>query len=402
MEAAEKNKLHSLVLGECGPIGGLEGKGYTIFKNTDEELVAQIKALNKVSDTWQEYRFKGLCKIAQKLNETQCLCVDEAGVYFIKKFSEFASTSIDNLLNEINNKFDVSEYISDLIGPLYTQDGYKKISFVSYKKQLEEYKEHENFKNIEHIFEGWNAMGRVTSKEVGVHLDTYRGIALSQGECGGSSMFCHFNQDGNIVNRDYNYDLKYFLDNKPKTREELIEEIVSHIPNNSYENYGNKWFSNKFAFVLEKIVSDEVHKEIGGQERGAIVFKLKRLENINGSDNYGDRYDGKIKKPKTTINVTRDHLLAQILPLVNVIDFGGDQVDLSKFIDFSKVEIVDEQIASTKLKVGARVTFDKNKEKGAGLLATIKKNDEYPKRYYIKGDGCGHYYVDCIDVNEYK
>jgi len=344
MKTSEKNRTHPLVLGQCAK-NSEEGEGYTIFKNTNKSLVAEIKALDKASDTWKEYNYKGLCKVEKELNSTQRLCVDEDGKYFIKNVKDFANTSKNNLLDEINNKFDVAEHINNLIGPLYTSDGYKKIEFTSYKDVLKENAGHKNIAALESHYSGWGAMGRVTSKEVGVHLNTYNGISLHEGELGGSSMFCHFNKDGNICNRDYNYDLKEFIGNKPKTRKDLIEEIVAEIPDVKYKHYGNKWFTDKFAFVLEKIEPGDTDEESNGRDKGKKIFNLVKLKHSSG-DNYGERYT-KVKMPKTTTPSTKNDILVRILPLVNQIEFGTE-VDLSKYIDLSKAEAIAPIVSKNK------------------------------------------------------
>jgi len=68
----------------------------------------------------------------------------------------------------------------------------------------------------------------------------------------------------------------------------------------------------------------------------------------------------------------------------------------------NKIKQTDMIYKSERLDIGARVTWDKNKEKGQGLLSTIKDNSEYPERYKIKGDGCGHYYAKPNEINEFK
>lgn len=44
---------HPLVLGRCSK-DSEEGEGYTIFKNTNEEMVKNIKTIDVPTDTWIE------------------------------------------------------------------------------------------------------------------------------------------------------------------------------------------------------------------------------------------------------------------------------------------------------------------------------------------------------------
>ena len=100
MITENKNK-HQLVLGTCAK-NSEEGEGYTIFKNTNQDIVGQIKAMNVPSDTWIEDGFmtgaKGNCKIDKKLNDKQFLCIDEHGHYFVKDSESFKDTNRKDLL----------------------------------------------------------------------------------------------------------------------------------------------------------------------------------------------------------------------------------------------------------------------------------------------------------------
>lgn len=335
----ENKKAHPLVLGTCAK-NSEEGEGYTIFKNTNQNIVEQIKAMNVPSDTWTEDGFmtgaRGQCRIDKKLNDTQFLCIDEHGHYFVKKAESFKNSNRKYLLEKINDKFNVADVLNEVFAPLYTRDGYGTITFekydTHYKNKWDDYDE----EKMKQIMGKYDSHGRISSSIKGAHLFTWRGLILIEGDKGGSSMFCHLGEDGNIVNRDYNFDIKNYLDNKPKTREDLVNEIISHIPDVPYEHYGNKWFSSKQAFVLNKVEPDETYEDNGVE--GKLIFNISMLEH-NGDGKYGDSRSGKANKPKSTVNVTRDHLLAHILPLVNSMEFGAE-VNISKFID---MRVLDAQ-----------------------------------------------------------
>ena len=306
------------------------GKGYTIYRNSNEELVKAIKAV-KPTPTDFKHGFHENVNIVKKLDDTQYLCLDGSGDYLVIKESELADSKGDNLLDDINNQFDVSEHILDSIGPLYTEDGYRRVEFSSYKKVLEKNKDHENIDNLLWIFKGWDSMDRVTSNHVGVQLNVGNDISLMNtinSDYSGSSMFCHFDKDGNIVNRDYNEDLTRYMGNEPKTKRDLIEEVIAAIPDVKYQNYGKKWFANDFMFTLEDI--DEAANDF---VRATTVFHLSHLQS-KGDGKYGDRWSGVKKMPKSVVEVDKNHLLRVILPLVNETEFG-EKVDLSEFIDIA-------------------------------------------------------------------
>jgi len=338
---------HSLVLGNCAK-NSEEGEGYTIFKNTNQEIVEQIKAMNVPSDTWVEDNWstgaKGVCKIDKKLNDTQFLCIDEHGHYFVKDSESFKATGRKDLLQKINEKFNAADVLNEVIAPLYTRDGYGTITFerydTYYKNKWADYDE----EKMKSHMGGYDSHGRILAVTNGAKLDTYNGIILIEGDIDGDSMFCHFNEDGNIVNRDYNFDIKDYLDNEPKTREDLVNDIISQIPDVPYEHYGNKWFSSRHAFILNKVEPGETHR-INGDE-GAVVFNISKLDH-KGDGKYGDSRSGKANKPKATTKVTRDHLLAHILPLVNSMNFGTE-VNVSKFIDMRVLDVQEAVQTPTK------------------------------------------------------
>jgi hypothetical protein len=109
---------HPLVLGTCAKNSD-EGEGYTIFKNTNQNIVDEIKSLNVPSDTWVEDNWvtgaKGKCKIDKKLNDKQFLCIDEHGHYFVKDSESFKATSKRDLLQKINDKFNVADVLNETI-----------------------------------------------------------------------------------------------------------------------------------------------------------------------------------------------------------------------------------------------------------------------------------------------
>jgi len=292
-------------------------EGYTTFKNTNVKLVEEIK-----STKLDVFIVNGVeMVIRKKLNETQNLCLGKDELYYILLDKQICEMREENLLTFINNKFDITKELIHSLGPLYS--GYKTITFHNCSEYWKN--KGEDFERGNENFKHYKSLGRVMSVETGVELRTNGALHLCEGELGGSSMFCYFNEEGNIENRDYNYNISKFFSNQQKTRQELVEEILSHIPDTKYYNYGNKWFSKDVAFILEN--ENDIEENT--------IFYLKKLKHSHG-DNYVDIHSSKAKKPKSAIEVTRDHILSKILPLVNKIKFG-EHVDLSQYIDLSKI-----------------------------------------------------------------
>ena len=133
---------HPLVLGRCAK-NSEEGEGYTIFKNTNEELVKKIKAVTVPADTWIEKSggwphngAKGVCKVDRQLNDTQFLCVDEHGHYFLKEADTFEESSKKDLLQKINDEFSAADILTESLGTLYTSNGYGVVTFEMYDTHL--------------------------------------------------------------------------------------------------------------------------------------------------------------------------------------------------------------------------------------------------------------------------
>ena len=279
--------------------------GYTVYKNPNEEMVAEIKAYKPNTGTFDMWYHKD-SKIEKDLGGGQLLCIDKDGEYFVCKSEDIEDSGSDKYITEINTKYNVADTFNSVFPELYTNDGYRRVKFISFKEQYSRPSD---------------SMGRVMSTEVGVEVKTYDGISvmtINDNEWGGN-MHAHINKDGNIENRDYNIDINALLENKPKNKVDLIEEILANIPDIYYERYGNNWFSTGFAFRLRTNVDDK-HK---------YCFILEKLPS-KGSDNYGDRWKGSIKKPKSAKSSNRGEILSIILPLINELEWGG-KVDISKY-----------------------------------------------------------------------
>ncbi len=320
---SKTKSLDSRILGESK-----DNKGYTVFQNTDKNMVANIKSIKPSIDVFTMYNHEN-AKIVQELNEKQRLCLDEKGVYFVSDMSDILKTAGSNVLDSINNLYSVKDVIDNSLGELYSEDGYLK--FV-----IRENREFEK---------NYDGLGRIGCSEYGVSLSDYNGIKLTiHNGKGGHLMFAHLNADGNIVNRDYNLDLKRYLNNTPKTKIDLIKDIIKSIPDMKYKRYGNKWFTDKFAYILTHTSEDEDDDE-------NVIFRLAKLEN-NGGNKYGSRGDGNATLPKTAVDSSKDEILSIILPLVNAMDWGGDKIDLSKYctVAVPNIKVAKPRVQKTKLK----------------------------------------------------
>lgn len=123
--------------------------------------------------------------------------------------------------------------------------------------------------------------------------------------------FVYLNEDGNICCRDYNFDIKKYIGNKKSTKHDLIKLIINQIPDIQYQNYGNLYFTDKFALKLDG-------------------YNILRF--INNNNNQYTRGREKIKIPKKLTTVTRNNILSKLLPSINDLPYF-DKIDLSSYID---------------------------------------------------------------------
>ena len=280
------------------------------------------------------------------------MCLDGKGKYFIASNAQIDDCLKENLLVEINKKFNVADALNESIGTLYSKDGLSHINFC-----LRIYSD----MPADRIY--YDDFGRIFTKVSGFILSNYKGICLSENcERLGSAMFCYLNEDGNIINRDYNFDITKHLDYKQVTKKEMIENIIKEIPDVPYKNYGKKWFSETHAFFLT--YGDN------------IIFRLLNAPVKYGRKNEPSFNGTKIPK-KGTKDVSREHILQEILPLINVSQYGG-KVDLSQYFTPTEEEGIVSvlRVQETKIKEIDYEIFDLTEDEGvlaeSGLIGALK------------------------------
>jgi hypothetical protein len=295
----------------------LESDGeYTTYKNLDIEMVEKIKKTPQPSLI--NYGNHKKSELVSYLNDTQLLFVDEKKEHFILEKKKLDEIIIDNILEKINTDFNVV----DAIGKTFKDGLYSEDGFIQY------------FFRKGGIF--GNDFKSCGYTECGYDVSTYDGITIKVEELNerSSIAFAYLNEDGNIVCRDYNIDIKKYIGNKPATKHDLIKVVIENIPDVPYQNYGNKWFAKDFALSVS----------------GADVYRYSR----SSGDNYGDSRSGRIKLPKNTVEVTRNNILSKLLPAINDLPLW-DKVDLSEYIKPEEiieiVEIPKLRVQKTKLKV---------------------------------------------------
>lgn len=304
---------HNLIIGK-----DQNNEGYTLFRNLDTVMVEAIKALEYDRGVFNTHQYQN-AKIERQLSDTQTLCIDQNGRYFILNNNEFDSIFRDDRIKLINQNFRVDEAIAKSLGTLITEDG-----------QLEVKIQHIN------VGGGMRPFDAVSSGEYGLYVRTggIHSHDIYATESNGDSsrgMFCKLNEDGNITNRDYNLDIAKYIGNKALTIQEKIKMIIDAIPDVEYRVYAHKWFSDKFCFVLRT--------DFDTHYCGKPIFKLDYYKKISPNHYSGD-FSSTIKEPKSTKPSSKSAILNCILPLVATSRYC-EGVDLSMYLNSSTPQVIE-------------------------------------------------------------
>lgn len=292
-------------------------QGYTIFKNHDEELVAKIKAVTISEDTFEydNMFFAGIevtCRVEKEM-DGQLLCIGPKNKRFFLDHDEYKEIRKTELLNKINNLYPVHKYWNQNFGEKF---GDKIIKISGSDKEMR-YDDLEKVSQIE--------------SELSIDMDRKNmSVWLSLNTEWASVMFCHFDTEGNYVNRDYNLDIVAESKRKQASRNEIIKTIKHNIPNEEFQYANNIWFTEEYAIQLRYSTPDESSEnkneslDIEEEEREGVQnigFSLvTHARNKNGT--YGSKY-AKIKKPKETATQTpaqaKEYIMEKIIPVINAL-----------------------------------------------------------------------------------
>ena len=274
-------------------IGKREGGEYTVFRNTNQELVEKIKAVTIPEDTFENWDGVA-CTIESKTSDGQFLCKDPNGKSFLISKGEYNRCKKDEKLNKINRLYPVSKYFNDQFGYYFGEE----IIIVG-----------------GHASPNYDALGKINvSKSDFIPYFSEDG-SISVGVCFKPQMvgfhFCYFDEDGNYVNRDYNLDLKYHLKQRPAiTKNEIIERVSAAIPDIGYMYSEKKgmWFTDSFAYTL----STDCDKK-----SGYFRFNLDRVP-LKQNGKFGKQYTKQFAMPKRgLVKSSKNEIMERIIPVIN-------------------------------------------------------------------------------------
>lgn len=266
---------------------------YTILKNHNEDLVAKIKELAQTPfDGYVDCGFKGSGKIESEL-DGQFVCIGEDGKRFFADKDEIEHSKKEHILNLINKTYPVGKYFNENFGSLFGD------SIITVHSNPFE---HEWSQNKEYQYDDLMS-ACYQDKKLSFH--EYMGeIEIGEHSNGYSTMFCHFNEDGQYVNRDYNLNIVYLSKQTTPTLKEALAKFSSLIPEGGYMRKDDRWYGETAAFIVSPMI-DEDEKPHG--------LRFARY-NFSGKNTYvSPRHrSSKIKMPKSAQESSKEELLGTI------------------------------------------------------------------------------------------
>jgi hypothetical protein len=285
-------------------IGDYKGQeGYSVWENTNKELVAKIKAIRpsasiKVGDTVNHWRSKE-CEVVSFINEKEALVYSEKHKWHEVHQLENESEQLgDSHLQLINETFKVEDYFTENFGTIASHG-----SIVMGIKDV--------MPPNPHRTESYDEVSVAALHEFRMETSFYDCFEFEAVDCHGS-ISCFFDENGNYVNRDHNFDIANHevvdpTEYKQKQVDEFIQKVSESVAGELYhiENT-NTWFSKSFAYTLDTESEEhEIYKS----------FKLNvdaKPKKGSGNDYYHrgcSSYSSKLSKACEKEVVTKESFL---------------------------------------------------------------------------------------------
>ena len=264
--------------------------GYSVFENTNKELVKQIKEVTvddidyKPGDTIEHIRF-GDCKVLIKIEHDEYLLQkgDHKFVYKLENKEE-------RLLQKINELFDISDYFIDNFGML-ASNNYIITGITKREKNM-----------IYHDVQ-------IDGSKIIWYDVFFPKYEFSKG-C--TAFSCFFDIDGNYVNRTYNFNIQ----NSTKIEninQLLLDSFYKDIKENSdfpskmlyVSDDKTTWFNNDYAYI---ITDDGIYVK---------PFKNNNKYYNHGNSRYPTILSKKILENKTNIDEFIEHISEYVISQIN-------------------------------------------------------------------------------------
>lgn len=281
--------VENIVIGK----GKGDEAGYTIYRNKNKELVEKIKAVTIPEDTFENWDGE-VCKIESTTSDGQYLCKTLKGKTLLVDKKSYTKYRENEKLNKINNLYPVSKYFNENFGYYF---GNKLVIVGGGSKG------------------SYDDLGKVNVAVSDFGMDVFEDGSIYTGVCFKPQWvevhFCHFNEEGNYVNRDYNLDLKRYLKSPAAiTKYELIEKISAAIPDSLYMYCEKKsiWFSDSFAYVF-KTNFDEKDEFFS--------FRLDKVP-VKENGKFGKQFVKQFSMPKKGLRESsKGEIIERLLPVIN-------------------------------------------------------------------------------------
>lgn len=283
-----------------------EENGYVEYENPNSEIKKQIQEITIPDNKFLHCgngMFVGqnvICTIDKKLNEDQYLCLNDKNSYFVCKQEHIDDGIQEYKQKIIYDKFDILKLIKPYIENLYTDKG------------------------LLVVVTGENRF--YTRQEHGVHITIWEDneFNLTFGTSNNSRIGLKFTDEGNILVSN-KLNIEELKNNKPITKQDILNKVLEFLPKTEYLNFNNKYFSGNKCYLI-----DTNEKKEYGQN---LIFNIEVYESNNGQ-NYTHGYGPKITKPKSVKPCSYKKTLSTFIHKINEIDTPGDdtKLDLSEYV----------------------------------------------------------------------
>lgn len=279
----------------------IEDGEYTVFENTNKDLVKKIRAVTVNDDDPFEYCFFTNCRMV-KQEEDQCLCVDGKGKKFYMDVEEWEEKKESRLLDKINHLYPVHKYWNQQFGTVFGNESFHVSG---------------NERKADETPDSYDALGCTSYSQSDFKLynsKTQISLVIEKADWY-QIMFCYFDKKGNYVNRDYNIDLEKLFSIKTKNTQDYLKEIEKNLPKGFLYQSGNMFFSADSVYVVKDVTANIIKEESDSEvscER--IGFEIDIIPmNKNGSFGKKETFN----RPEQTNKTTKAAIMEIITPIVN-------------------------------------------------------------------------------------
>ena len=230
-------------------------QGLSYYENPDTELVKKIQALPREEKTFNHWS-KGFSTVDRELPNGNIMCTAEGGDVFTLTKDEVEEHLSRQHIDKICKEFDIYGFFTKNFLPL------KNGSSILHKVEN---------KYPQMMNDGYDSVNPVMQREDWYIVNGCYSMKAERniGHCSG---MLFFNEQGEIVNRDYNYDFNKV--HPFKSKEDYINEVVAEF--DKYEgkviNHSGTWYLDDYCYIFHAPEGRELYIEKKEKQREGIYY----------------------------------------------------------------------------------------------------------------------------------